>query len=281
MDCIKSIYEQTDELEFEIIVVDNASTDDSCDVIAKEYPEVVLVKSPDNLGFGRANNLGMEVARGEYIFLLNSDTILINNAVKLFYDYAVLHDVEKIGVLGTILLDSDHKPTHSYGNFITIANTLFKCIPLMNRFTEGRKTSCLADSQTLDVDYVTGADMFIPRVVLAEVGAFDPAFFMYCEEVDWQHRMSQQNFKRIIISGPQIIHLEGGSAKSTSRSWSYGRMMNIIRSRIIYIKKHNSMLAYIIFRIIYFPLRAISVFTSMTMTPGNKFRIIKLLIKKA
>ena len=85
--CILSIYNQTKDVNFEIIVVDNNSEDNSVKIIENNFPQVILINNSDNIGFGRANNLGVEIAKGKYIFFLNSDTILLNNAIKIFVDY--------------------------------------------------------------------------------------------------------------------------------------------------------------------------------------------------
>ena len=85
--CLKSIYKYTKDIDFEIIVSDNGSTDNSISMLKTEFPQVVIVDNGKNLGFGAANNKGLEIAKGKYIFYLNSDTLILNNAVKIFYDY--------------------------------------------------------------------------------------------------------------------------------------------------------------------------------------------------
>ena len=106
--CLKSVFEQTVNIDFEVIVSDNGSTDGSVEMIKKYFPQVALIENGANLGFGMANNRGLKVAKGKYIFYLNSDTILLNNAVKIFFDYwENAEDKESIGALGGILLDKD------------------------------------------------------------------------------------------------------------------------------------------------------------------------------
>ena len=86
-DCLKSIYEQTNNIDFEVIVSDNGSVDGSIEMLKRDFSQVILIENNANLGFGAANNRGLEVAKGKYIFYLNSDTVLLNNAVKIFFDY--------------------------------------------------------------------------------------------------------------------------------------------------------------------------------------------------
>ena len=107
-DCLSSLYALTQSIDFEVIVVDNASSDDSETYITRKFPQVKWINSGENIGFGRANNLGAKYADGKYLFLLNSDTLLLNNAIKAFYDYAETHSEEQIGALGCWLVDSNH-----------------------------------------------------------------------------------------------------------------------------------------------------------------------------
>ena len=240
-DCLASVYAKTEGVSYEVIVVDNASSDDSVQMVRRDFPDVVLIEAGENLGFGRANNLGMQRANGKYIFLLNSDTVLLNNAIKIFYQKAerILSENRRLGVLGAILLRSDLQTCHSYGRFITASHELRETLAKYFRFLkDSSNTKPHKVTGELPVDYVTGADMFMPRSVFKETGGFDDDFFMYCEEVDWQKRMCQLGMERIIVGGPEIIHLEGGSDTKKKNIWSPSRLRNLAMSRKIYRKKH-------------------------------------------
>src|SRR5690348_12526562 len=115
--CIGSIYSNTKDVDFEIIIVDNASIDGSQELIKEKFPEVVLIESEVNLGFGKANNLGAEFAKGDYLFLLNSDTILQNNAVFYFLDFYKKNNNLNIGCLGGMLVDENGEIIHSAEQF--------------------------------------------------------------------------------------------------------------------------------------------------------------------
>lgn len=248
--CIQSIVSCTSGVEYEIIVVDNASTDGSKELFSS-YSTIKYLYSEQNLGFGKANNWGTKNACGKYLFYLNSDTVLLNNAIKYFFDFAESYD-GKIGALGTILKRSDNTNCHSYGKFITMGRELRDVLSKYLRFLKNNDfQQPNSVMEPLHVDYITGADLFVPHKVYHELGGFDPRFFMYCEEVDWQKRMADSNFDRIIINGPLIIHLEGGSDQSKSHIWSANRLKNIQRSKKIYLSKYNKGIRYGIFRIFY------------------------------
>lgn len=223
-DCLKSIFEQTQEIEFEVIVSDNGSTDGSVEMIKSEFPQVVLIENNANLGFGAANNRGLKIAKGEFIFYLNSDTILLNNAVKLFYDYWQNAPVkDEIGVLGGMLLDGNGRTIHSFGQIKSLNKELgerFHCLlgitkdTLKYFFT--RQLGILPTGDNVqkrffgEVPYVTGADLFMKNDSFAK---FDERYFMYKEEVDMQLQLHKENRKPFIIEGPKIVHLGGMSSK--------------------------------------------------------------------
>ena len=217
--CLKSVYEHTKDTVFEVIVSDNGSKDGSIEMLKKEFPQVILIENNANLGFGAANNRGLKIAKGKYIFYLNSDTLLLNNAVKLFYEYFEQNDTDgNLGAIGANLLDENDKIIHSAGKFRSI-NTEIKdsfhdllrsyklIIPFIKNKKLGKEPP--ADKKILgNVDYVTGADLFVKNDSFA---SFDERYFLYYEENDLQRVMAKANKERRIIDGPLIRHLKGGS----------------------------------------------------------------------
>lgn len=250
--CIDSIFDKTKEVSFEVIVVDNNSKDGSVESLSKDS-RIKFVESGDNLGFGRANNLGVEHSSGKYVFFLNSDTILLNNAVKMMFDFMEEHKELKIGALGTILLDKNHGRTHSYGDMPTISQALKqewgdhllkRFGKKMLRYDDGKKDP---DDKLFKVGYVTGADLFCSKKTIEKAGAFDPDFFMYWEETEMQYRWWKRlNLSSYILRGPEIVHLEGKSDKSHSRMSEIRR----IRSEFLFFKKTSGRFPYYLFRII-------------------------------
>ena len=235
--CLQSIYEQTKDISFEVIVSDNGSTDGSIEMVKSDFPQVILIENKANLGFGAANNRGLDIAKGKYIFYLNSDTVLLNNAVKMFFDFwENAENKEKIGALGGNLLDKDSNITHSYGDFPSLVLLLkkiirrwlalnLKCIlKILNlRFVPNYKNQSEIFGE---VEYITGADLFVKNDKYAR---YDERFFLYSEECDLQFKLYIANKARIIISEPKIIHLQGCSdntvaEKLSSQYSSFGKI---------------------------------------------------------
>ena len=256
-DCLNSIYEQTKDISFEVIVSDNGSKDGSIEILKTNFPQVILIENNANLGFGAANNRGLAIAKGKYIFYLNSDTILLNNAVKMFFDYWEENgEKENIGALGCNLLDADGNVTLSYGNPMGEADSVneliknrlstmyssykvaFKYYILRRKLheviTNKNATRCIGN-----VGYITGADLFLKNNLNAY---FDEKIFLYYEETDLQWQLSKNGFKSLLIDGPEIIHYEGGSEKKIKyevvdlASFS---TMNLYKSSIYFLKKNK------------------------------------------
>ena len=245
--CLISVFEQTKDIDFEVIVSDNGSTDGSIEMIKNEFPNVVLIENKANLGFGAANNRGLKIAKGKYIFYLNSDTVLLNNAVKMFFDYwENAENKELIGALGAWLL-KDNQVIHSFGDFPTCRNifgTFFRAIrsSLFGNLKKYRKTikknNNPDDFKTKEIyGYITGADLFVRNDPSA---IFDERYFMYFEESDLQfNNFFRKGLKRIILTEPKIVHFEGGSDKKTYK-YDFKKMSAIFywRSCLLYFRKN-------------------------------------------
>ena len=270
-ECIESVFRMTVGIEFEVILVDNASTDGS-----KEYFEqdsrITYIYNEENVGFGRANNKGYGYASGKYIFLLNSDTLLLNNAVKLFFDFAERMD-SNIACLGCSLVDHNNQPMHSYGFFPTlrrhILNIIVNYIPGFS-IPVGIVPDDAPDS--FPVEYITGADLFIRRNVIERCGFFDPAFFMYYEETDLQKRYAEQGFHSILIHTPQIMHIHLKVRKRALRP-----LLLPIEGSYIYYRKHFHRCKYYLVRLFYLLLIPKVIIYPDTME--EKKKLIKLLVK--
>lgn len=235
--CIESVILNTAGIEYEIILVDNASTDGSKEVFSNDN-RLKYIYLDENYGFGYGNNRGMEVAKGKYVFLLNSDTILRNNAIKEFYDYAECHDEKSIYGCYLHGEDGDYACSFFYYPAFTIKD-FTKRILHMNK-------TLPVDYNDKEVECVSGADMFFARAAFEEVGGFDEHIFLYGEEGELQYRMKKAGYRSYIISRPQITHLEGKSLTP-----SLGKQAIKMRSHFFILKKHMNYPTYVMARIYY------------------------------
>lgn len=247
--CLDSIFMHTEGVAFEVILVDNDSIDGSVEFFRRD-PRIKFIESGSNVGFGKANNLGMKYAEGRYIFLLNSDTLLRNNAIKAFYD---AHEKMPFNVacLGCILKAADGiSENNSYGVFPSLSNTLFNVLNLYFRFKV--KPLRFDDGMSSDfrVDYIIGADMFIRRDVIEKAGLFDSDFFMYFEESEMQLRYSRLGYESRIIRTPSIIHLECVSTGGSSKMPSTRQRLMYFRSMFTYMHKRYGLTKYLLFRLL-------------------------------
>lgn len=253
VNCLQSIFEQTKGASFEVIVSDNGSIDGSVEMLKSDFPHILLIENNANLGFGAANNRGLSVAKGKYILYLNSDTVLMNNAVKIFFDYFEKNGKKQnLGVLGCNLLTKEGRVGVSYGSFSSSFHHLKVAFVDFLRIYKasfcGNKLINALDSKDFFtpyvgyVDYVIGADMFMLN---NEYARFDESYFMYVEEVDLQYQLKKKGFKNYIIDTPKIMHLEGASSKNSEPKRvldaysSFSKLNNMISS-IVYEKKNGN-----------------------------------------
>ena len=207
--CLTSIYEMTKNISFEIIVVDNASSDGSVEMIRKEFPHVKVIENKENLFFTKAHNQALRIANGRYLMLLNSDTIVINNAFEIMVNF--MNEHPEVGACGPKLLNldmtlqrsSDRLPSFLYGLFeVLLMNTLFP----NNVVKKYRIYANWDRNSTKEVDSVGGSCMMVKKEVTDKVGLLDENFLAYFEETDWCKRILEAGYKIYYISEAQIIH---------------------------------------------------------------------------
>ena len=211
INCIESIFHNVHSCKYEIIVIDNASIDESVKIIRARFLESIkVIESTVNLGFGRANNLGVKHASGDFLFLLNSDTLLENDPFPYFIE--AYENSDNVAFLGGYLIDGDRKPCSSGGRGYSIKKDLGRAYSrwIGKKYTLDVKPS----DQVTKVDFVIGADMFIRKSTFELLGGFDPRIFMYLEEVKLCMLALEKGFNNYIIPGPQIIHLEKRSSRT-------------------------------------------------------------------
>lgn len=272
--CIESILKFTQNVYFEIILIDNNSSDNSLKVFSKmnkRIDNLKIIGLKSNIGFGRANNKGASISDGKYLFFLNSDTILLNNSIHHFFKFFEQNSKFKIGALGTILLDSNQIPTHSSGNFPIIWQFLKR---YLYKIKEKKERLDFGKDEFFKVDYITGAALFMLKRVFRDFDGFDSDFFMYYEETDLQKRLQKASLKRILLKGPKIIHLEGMSTKT--KPISNSKVIMKLNGMFLFYKKHNSFLSYYLFRILYFIFRFPVVFRNKS-SKKEKISLFKIL----
>ena len=211
-DSIQSVLEKTDGLRYEIIVADNNSEDGSAEFLSQTFGDTVkIISLAENIGFGRANNVAIETAAGEFVFLLNTDTLLVNNAIKILYDFIKTDDT--IGVVGGNLYDKEMRPNHSFHRKVGLTEyNLFHLYWKMFRRKLCKKREDFNYSQkSKAVDMITGADMLVRKSVLDKTGGFDPDFFMYSEDAELSYRIRKVGYKIISVPQAKIIHYGGMS----------------------------------------------------------------------
>jgi len=270
-DCLESVYKQSENIEFEVIVVDNASADGSAETVKKDFPQVILVKNSENRGFAAANNQGMAIARGRYVLLLNSDTLVLDQAITKIVSFA--DDNPKVAVIGCRVLNPDKtlQPTcfmfPSILNMFLSSSYLYKLFPRSRFFGRERMTWWNRDD-IKEVDVVTGCFMLVRPEAIKQVGMMDEQFFMYGEETDWCYRFKQAGWKVVFAPVGEIIHFGGRSAKLHP-----GPVLLQLRGSILcFIKKHRSRMQYVLACVLvsaFFTLR-VPVWAVLALLPGEK-----------
>jgi GT2 family glycosyltransferase len=238
-DCVRSILAKTEGVEFEISVVDNASGDGSAEELEEEFPGIRVIKNRTNGGFAWANNMAMRESRTDYFFILNPDTILVNNAVKIFCEFMEQEGNRNIACCGGSLYDEQMSPQIAFGNFPSLAEVAFKVFRLKKIFRKYYTEKLRASSEHVGesvrtVDYVVGADMFIRKSVLDKIGLFDEDFFLYFEDTELSYRMARNGYTSVILPDAKIIHLAGKASSHASRA---NRIRMREQSRFLFYRK--------------------------------------------
>lgn len=213
--CLKTFNEFSKDFSYEIIVVDNNSQIGNVEAIVSKYENTHLIKNCKNLGFAAANNQGLEISKGEYVLLLNNDTIFIENTIKEVLDFIKSKDGDVF--VGCKLLNQDLSLQLSTFNFPSLINVIasslflykiFPDSPVLNKYYLSRKNI----SEPVEVDVIIGAFILSPRKTLNKLKGFDDSFFFYSEEVDLCYRLKKKGGKVFFYPKTKMIHLGGASA---------------------------------------------------------------------
>lgn len=234
--CLDSVFHYTRGLKYEVIVVDNGSTDGSLEMLRREYgARIRLVENGANVGFSKANNRGMAVAGGRAVILLNSDTELRDNALKKLFDF--LFSREEIGACGGMLVYPGGAPQFSYGYYPSFPRMLWITLSGLLKTPWGRRERAVIPAPNevrKRVEYVCGADLMMKKSVLDRVGFLDERFFVYCEETDLCRRITRAGYEIWFLPDVRIVHHIEGSFRERKRM----REIIYYTSLFKYLKKH-------------------------------------------
>jgi len=240
-DCIASLIKSMKGHSYEIIVVDNASTDRSAEMVKTKYPQIRLIINKSNYGFIKANNIGIRTGGGKYLLSLNNDTIIKGGSIDRLIDF--MENNPDAGAVGPKLLNSNGSiQKQCRRSFPNPLNALYYFTGLSDLFPKSRRfgqylLSYIDDLRTQEVDSLCGAAMMVRREAIEKVGLMDENYFMYGDDIDWCYRIKEAGYKVCYVPDAEIIHFGGMGG---SRKRSYRNIIEFHRAMAIFYKKHYS-----------------------------------------
>ena len=241
--CMKSVYEETQGINFEVIYVDNASEDGSVEMVRKEFPQIRIIENEENRGFIKANNQGIETSKGRYVLLLNSDTIILDNAITKTVKFADEHP--EAAVVGCKVLNPDRTLQRSCFMYPSILNMflaatyLYKFFP-GNRFFGRQRMTWWDSSDIREVETVCGCFSLVRKTAIEQVGLMDETYFVYGDDPDWCCRFKRKGLKIIFTPEPQIVHYGGQTTQQEADKF----LLQLYGSNLIFMKKFGNRLTF-------------------------------------
>ncbi|MCC6177945.1 MAG: glycosyltransferase family 2 protein [Chloroflexi bacterium] len=232
--CLSSVHDRLAGIDSEIVVVDNASSDASADMVLTAFPDVRLVGNIENRGFARAVNQGIHASTGRYVMLVNSDATLVGDAARRMIDHLDRHP--GVAAVGGKLLNPDGSFQGSYADFPSLSSEMLLATGLSRWvLPPGYPSRSDADSrEQRTVDWVCGAFMMLRRAALDDIGLLDEDYFMYAEEVDWCFRARRRGWSVAYLPDAVAVHMVGGSySRAPAR-----RRSQVYRSKWLYLRKN-------------------------------------------
>jgi GT2 family glycosyltransferase len=252
--CLRSIFEQTRSLSFEVIVVDNASRDGTADMVHVEFPHVKLIENRENRGYAAANNQGIKISQGRYILVLNPDTVIMDRAIERCVEYAEIH--RDVGIVGCQVYQNDREiqatgfAFHSAWNLFLILSGLSRAFPKSKIFGAPELGWWARDDER-DLDVISGMFMLIRREALDKVGLLDEAYFLYAEEADLCFRFASAGWRRVFIPSARIIHVDGGGGTGATHDVNAKMYVQFQKSMMIFLRKNRGLLNWMAAKVIY------------------------------
>lgn len=239
--CLESLDNYT-ELSVEVLIIDNASSDKTVEIVKKEFPEVKLIQNTTNIGFTKACNQGARIAKGEYILFLNPDTVIKNKEdLKLLLDFA--ESKKKLGAIGAKVLNPDGSIQPSYGALPTLLRIIFDRLPFFNKNLGIQVRHPRLYRHTNRAGWVSGCCLLIKKKVFDEAGGFNEEIFMYGEDYDLCFRLKAKGYENYYYPRFQIVHNDSGKNNLLRKPHKYFSMR---KGFLIFMKKHKSFLDYLI-----------------------------------
>jgi hypothetical protein len=241
-ECLDSLRNYQDDPTVEIIVVDNASSDGTPALVRQGFPWVRLIENSANLGFAKANNIGMVASTGKYVCLVNSDVRVPPDCLPRMQAYMEANPA--VGMLGPQMLCLDGSIGRSYLRFPTLWRGICDAFALRRIFRSsetlnGIEMTDFNNSETAEVDVLNGWFLMVQRKALEQVGLLDEQFFMYGEDIDWSYRFHKAGWKRVYFSGASAFH-HGGASSAVAPTRFYIEMR---RANLQLCKKHYGSLS--------------------------------------
>jgi len=248
--CLRHVFAQQASICYEVIVIDNGSSDDTVDVIRQTHPDARLIVNNQNRGYGPACNQGMEIANGDYILIINSDIMLDDpHLLQRIYDYA--RKQADVAIIGCQVKEDNHTVRMTSFAQPTLYNELCHTLGLCKLFPNSPR---VAKERILwwdrkserEVEVVSGMFMLVKRQAYQEVGGMNESFFLFYEETDWCKRFRNAGWKLRFWPGVSVIHRHGGSQ---SQKGDYCRFfVQFRKSKLIYFQKHYGLIACFLLR---------------------------------
>jgi GT2 family glycosyltransferase len=280
-DCIRSVLDQISNYAIEVIVVDNGSEDGSQEVVRREFPGVNLIENKVNLGFAKANNVGIRAAKGRYLCLVNSDVRVMAGCIDALATFMDSH--LSVGLCGPQILWPDMSIQDSCRNSPSLWNNFCSAIKLNKLFPNssifsGEHMLYFSHDQEVKADYLAGCFLMLRKDALDQVGLFDEQFFIYAEEMDLAKRLWSAGWKVVFIPEARAVHHHGASSSRDPVRFSLEQQKAVLK----YWRKHSSSftrLVFVLLLVFQYLVRAILSIVLYLFRPKNRVQLAQKLWK--
>jgi len=272
--CLHSIFKYSPSFDFEIIVVDNDSKDQTAKVIKEKFPQVKLIANKKNLGYSKANNQGLSISQGEYILLLNSDVYIQKNAIAILIDYLKTHP--RVGAASAKLINPDGSVQYYYHRrfptFLFFAASFIEhYFKIQNPLSKSYFMLDEKFNRTIEIDQAAGTVLAFKKAIVKKIGGlFDEKLPLYFNDTDLCQRLKQNDLKVVVVPKAQVIHYRESSTKQLDPNMI---LEELFLSMIYYFHKHRQYISYILAKITLSLLLGLTIFATSTGLIKSYFKI--------